>query len=224
MFKNFSVSVRLLMLVICISLVSVVVGFMGLRGMTQAIASFNFVNTDHLVHLRDLKIISDQYSLNIVDATHKVRAGQLSWADAQKKLAQARSTVKEKWAAHPTDDFVGEELKLVTSIEAAFAKGAVAAIVDRPVDVPHVLVKDTTAALHALAHAARDRAIEAVRIGITGSVGKSTTTEVVSAMLMHPDAEAVIGKLGRTVRNMNNHDGLPLVVLRWTVAGVPAGA
>ncbi len=75
MFKNFSVSVRLLMLVICISLVSVVVGFMGLRGMTQAIASFNFVNTDHLVHLRDLKIISDQYSLNIVDATHKVRSG-----------------------------------------------------------------------------------------------------------------------------------------------------
>lgn len=94
----------------------------GLRGMTQAIASFNFVNTDHLVHLRDLKIISDQYSLNIVDATHKVRSGQLSWADAQKKLAQARSTVKEKWAAHPTDDFVGEELKLVTSIEEAFAK------------------------------------------------------------------------------------------------------
>ena len=122
MFKNFSVSVRLLMLVICISLVSVVVAFMGLRGMTQAIASFNFVNTDHLVHLRDLKIISDQYSLNIVDATHKVRSGQLSWADAQKKLAQARITVKEKWAAHPTDDFVGEELKLVTSIEEAFAK------------------------------------------------------------------------------------------------------
>jgi methyl-accepting chemotaxis protein len=90
--------------------------------MTQAIASFNFVNTDHLVHLRDLKIISDQYSLNIVDATHKLRAGQLSWVDAQKKLAQARLTVKEKWAAHPTDDFVGEELKLVTNIEAAFAK------------------------------------------------------------------------------------------------------
>ncbi|MEY3613298.1 MAG: Methyl-accepting chemotaxis protein PctC [Pseudomonadota bacterium] len=120
MFKNSSVSFRLLMLVVCISLVSVVVGFMGLRGMTQAIATFNFVNTDHLVHLRDLKIISDQYTLNIADTTHKVRAGQISMADAHKKLAQARSTVKEKWAAHPTDDFVGEELKLVTSIEAAF--------------------------------------------------------------------------------------------------------
>lgn len=110
------------MLVFCISLVSVLVAVMGLRGMTQAIATFNFVNTDHLVHLRDLKIISDQYTLNIADTTHKVRAGQMSWADAQKKLAQARLTVKEKWAAHPTDDFVGEELKLVTDIEAAFAK------------------------------------------------------------------------------------------------------
>jgi len=53
-------------------------------------------------------------------------------------------------------------------------------------------------------------------IGITGSVGKSTTAEIVSAVLMHPDAEAVAGKVGRTVNNMNNHDGLPLVVLGFT--------
>ena len=50
-------------------------------------------------------------------------------------------------------------------------------------------------------------------IGITGSVGKSTTTEIVSAVLKHPAAEAVIGKVGNTINNMNNHDGLPLVVL-----------
>ena len=50
-------------------------------------------------------------------------------------------------------------------------------------------------------------------IGITGSVGKSTTTEIVSAVLMHPAAEAVVGKIGRTFNNMNNYDGLPLVVL-----------
>ena len=122
MFKNFSVSVRLLVLVICISLVSLVVGLIGLNGMTQAIASFKFVNSDHLVHLRDLKIISDQYTLNVIDTTIKVRSKQMSWADAQTRLANARQTVKDKWAAHPTDDFVGEEKKLVTSIEAGFEK------------------------------------------------------------------------------------------------------
>lgn len=122
MLKNFSVSLRLYLLVICISMVSVLVGVVGLRGMTQAIASFNFVNTDHLVHLRDLKIISDQYSLNIIETTMKVRSSQMSGADAQKRLGEARQTVKEKWAAHPTDDFVGEEKKLVAKIEASFDK------------------------------------------------------------------------------------------------------
>ena len=50
-------------------------------------------------------------------------------------------------------------------------------------------------------------------IGITGSVGKSTATQRVAAVLTHPDAKAVIGKVRRTTNNMNNHDGLPLVVL-----------
>ena len=120
MLKNLSVSLRLFLLAICISLVSVVVGVVGLRGMTQAIASFKFVNTDHLVHLHDLKIISDQYTLHVIDGTMKVRSGQMSWEAARKDLANARETVKEKWAAHPTDDFVGEEKKLVTKIEASF--------------------------------------------------------------------------------------------------------
>ena len=122
MFKNSSVSTRLLILVTFICLLSVVVALLGLRGMTQAIASFNFVNKDHLVHLHDLKIISDQYTLNILDAANKVNSGQMAWSDAQKKLASARQTVKERWAAHPTDDFVGEEKKLVASIEATFLK------------------------------------------------------------------------------------------------------
>jgi UDP-N-acetylmuramoyl-tripeptide--D-alanyl-D-alanine ligase len=92
----------------------------------------------------------------------------------------------------------------------AFEKGAVAAIVDRPVDYPHVLVKDTTAALHALAHAARDRAVEAVRIGITGSVGKTGMKEAIFACL----DRASRGAAHRSVRSYNNHVGVPLSLAR----------
>lgn len=92
----------------------------------------------------------------------------------------------------------------------AFEKGAVAAIVDRPVDFPHVLVKDTTAALHALAHAARDRAVETVRIAITGSVGKTGMKEAIFACL----DRASRGAAHRSVRSYNNHVGVPLSLAR----------
>jgi UDP-N-acetylmuramoyl-tripeptide--D-alanyl-D-alanine ligase len=55
-------------------------------------------------------------------------------------------------------------------------------------------------------------------IGITGSAGKSTTTKMVAAVLSHPSAAPIVGPVGETSNNMNNHDGLPLVILgfdRW---------
>ncbi len=104
----------------------------------------------------------------------------------------------------------GEAMDGHRFIAQAFEKGAVAAIVDRPVDYPHVLVKDTTAALHALAHAARDRAVEAVRIGITGSVGKTGMKEAIFACL----DRASRGAAHRSVRSYNNHVGVPLSLAR----------
>jgi len=104
----------------------------------------------------------------------------------------------------------GEAMDGHKFIAQAFEKGAIAAIVDRPVDYPHVLVKDTTEALHALAHAARDRAVQAVRIGITGSVGKTGVKEAMFACL----DRASRGAAHRSVRSYNNHVGVPLSLAR----------
>src|SRR5688572_6865350 len=43
-------------------------------------------------------------------------------------------------------------------LDKAFASGAAAAIVERPIEQPHVLVEDTSRALEHLARAARNRA------------------------------------------------------------------
>ena len=126
---------------------------------------------------------------------------------------QASGVEMDSRDVKPGDVFValkGEAMDGHRFIDAAFAKGAVAAIVDRPVDYPHVLVEDTTAALHALAHAARDRAIEAVRIGITGSVGKTGMKEAIFACL----DRASRGAAHRSVRSYNNHVGVPLSLAR----------
>ncbi|GAA4051995.1 UDP-N-acetylmuramoyl-tripeptide--D-alanyl-D-alanine ligase [Parerythrobacter jejuensis] len=112
----------------------------------------------------------------------------------------------------PGDLFValkGEAMDGHRFVDKAFASGASAALVDRPVDGPHVLVADTSAALHALAHAARDRA-DAVRIGVTGSVGKTGVKEAIFAAL----DKSSRGQAHRSVRSYNNHVGVPLSLAR----------
>lgn len=91
----------------------------------------------------------------------------------------------------------------------AFANGAAAALVSEPVDWPHVLVADTTAALEALAAASRDRA-DALRIGVTGSVGKTGVKEAIFAALDRSSR----GAAHRSVRSYNNHVGVPLSLAR----------
>jgi UDP-N-acetylmuramoyl-tripeptide--D-alanyl-D-alanine ligase len=97
-------------------------------------------------------------------------------------------------------------------VPAAAAKGAAGAVVSRPVDPADgafglVLVKDTLAALQSLAAAALARRPVKV-VGITGSIGKTTTKEYAAALL------AARFKTLKSTANFNNHLGLPLSLLR----------
>jgi UDP-N-acetylmuramoyl-tripeptide--D-alanyl-D-alanine ligase len=95
-------------------------------------------------------------------------------------------------------------------VERAFQAGAAAAIVSQPVGGPHVLVEDTAAALTALAIAARDRVPEAKILGVTGSVGKTSTKEALAAAL----ERRCHGRVHRSVKSYNNHTGVPLSLAR----------
>ncbi|MDG5748975.1 UDP-N-acetylmuramoyl-tripeptide--D-alanyl-D-alanine ligase [Qipengyuania sp. XHP0207] len=103
----------------------------------------------------------------------------------------------------------GEAMDGHRFLDKAFANGAAGAIVDRPVDWPHILVEDTTEALKALARAARSRT-EAKIIGVTGSVGKTGVKEAIFAAL----ERASRGAAHRSIRSYNNHVGVPLSLAR----------
>ncbi len=125
---------------------------------------------------------------------------------------QASGVEMDSRDVRPGDLFLalkGEAMDGHRFIPQAFAAGAVAAITDRPVEFPHILVKDTSEALRALAYAARDRAA-AVRIGVTGSVGKTGVKEAIFASL----DRASRGGAHRSVRSYNNHVGVPLSLAR----------
>ena len=98
-------------------------------------------------------------------------------------------------------------------VAGALGNGAAGALVSQPVDGPHVLVADTTAALDALARAARQRSAATV-IGVTGSVGKTGTKEALHAAL---DRSAP-GAVHKSVKSYNNHTGVPLSLARMPAA------
>jgi UDP-N-acetylmuramoyl-tripeptide--D-alanyl-D-alanine ligase len=86
-------------------------------------------------------------------------------------------------------------------------KGAVAAIANEPADGPVLVVPDTLVALQNISSWARDVWGGDV-VGITGSAGKTSTKDVVAAML------AASIPVGKTIGNLNNHVGVPLSILR----------
>jgi UDP-N-acetylmuramoyl-tripeptide--D-alanyl-D-alanine ligase len=98
-------------------------------------------------------------------------------------------------------------------VDAAFASGAAGAIVSNPVEGPHVLVGDVAAALTALAIAARERMRGPV-VGVTGSVGKTSTKEALAAALERGRA----GPVHKSVKSYNNHTGVPLSLARMPSA------
>ena len=92
-------------------------------------------------------------------------------------------------------------------IPAAMEKGAAAVLCSRKVgDYPAIYVEDPRIALGQIAHEELKRIGPKV-VGITGSVGKSTTKEMVATVL------ASTFKVSRTPANHNNDIGMPMAIL-----------
>ncbi|MGH9271154.1 MAG: UDP-N-acetylmuramoyl-tripeptide--D-alanyl-D-alanine ligase, partial [Ilumatobacteraceae bacterium] len=93
-------------------------------------------------------------------------------------------------------------------IAAAAASGAAATLAshDHAATLPTVRVRDTGQALIDLAAWARRR-LPAVVVGITGSVGKTTTKDLCVAAI------ATGRRVGANPRSFNNEQGLPVTVL-----------
>lgn len=90
-------------------------------------------------------------------------------------------------------------------LKTAVDKGAIALIVETQnpqLDVPQLLVKDTLKAYQKIGRWWRDR-FDIPIIGITGSVGKTTTKEIIAAVL------GTYGNVLKTQKNYNNEIGVP---------------
>ena len=101
------------------------------------------------------------------------------------------------------DNFDGHEF-----VQKAAEAGAVGALVSRQIScaLPQLLVQDTLVGLQEFAASWR-RDFDLPVVAVTGSNGKTTTKQMLSAIF------AARGPVLATVGNLNNHIGLPLTLL-----------
>lgn len=103
----------------------------------------------------------------------------------------------------------GEKVDGHKFVNDTFEKGAVCALVEQVTETQgtYILVESTLQAIKDIAEGYR-KTLKAKVVGITGSVGKTSTKEMVASILEQKY------KVTKTLGNFNNEIGLPLTVFR----------
>jgi methyl-accepting chemotaxis protein len=107
-----TIRTRLLTVLFVLTLALVATGLATWRVAGIGEAGLRTVYTDRVVPLRDIKAVSDAYTLRVVDNAHKVRASDISFVDGRTIMLRALEAAAkgfETYLAIPKDD---EERKL----------------------------------------------------------------------------------------------------------------
>lgn len=114
--ESWKIRTHLLVLTSTLLLGLLCVGGLGLLGMQSAVHSLETVYLDRVVPLRDLKKIADLYAVDIVDATHKARNGNFTYAESLTRIEQAQREIDQTWQAYKSTTLIPAETRLIAKI------------------------------------------------------------------------------------------------------------
>ena len=86
----------------------------AVSGMSRMNDSLGTVYNDRVAPLRNLKIVADAYAVNIVDNTHKIRAGGVGIDKGIAEINAARAVIDSSWKAYTATYLTDEERGLVS--------------------------------------------------------------------------------------------------------------
>ena len=90
----------------------------SLWSMHNSKTALDSILKDRVVPMRDLKMVADKYAVDIVDASHKARNGNLSFAQSSAKVRAGLRTLHEHWKAYRATRITGDEAALADEAEA----------------------------------------------------------------------------------------------------------
>jgi methyl-accepting chemotaxis protein len=104
------------------------------------------IHDDRVVPLKQLKVISDMYAINIVDTTHKMNHKTVSFPQGERMIQEAKTNITKEWNAYLATYLTPEEQTLVTKAKAQMTNA------DAAVETLYGIIKAQNApALHEFA-------------------------------------------------------------------------
>ncbi len=151
----------------------------------------------------------EESGLTLADAA-RFMGGKLLFADPETKFYKFSTDSRKIAGGELFFALSGERFDAHAFVPAVTSAGAACSVVSKPQEngIPHILVEDTKAALGAFAKNYY-ALFPSVTVGVTGSVGKTTTKEFIAAVLSEKYETA------KTAGNFNNEIGLPLTLLAF---------
>jgi methyl-accepting chemotaxis protein len=111
-----TIKTRLLSSLIALFVCVLGVAASGFWASRTATGGLELVYSTRVASLRDLKIVSDMYAVNIVDAAHKARNGNIDLPAALAMVTQAKDLIAKHWAAYAAKPLDEQETKTVAAI------------------------------------------------------------------------------------------------------------
>ena len=121
-----TISARMTAVFAALVLAMSVMAGVALYSNRQLTAALSSVYVDRVEPLRDLKAISDAYAVDIVDTTHKTRAGTVAFQEALASIERTRGVSAEKWRGYMATFMDDREKRLAAVVVERFATAATA--------------------------------------------------------------------------------------------------
>lgn len=126
--NRLSLKAKLLTVVAILSVLSIVVGVAGLQSSKSSNDALREMYNNRIVSLQHIKVISDSFTIQVIDTCHKVSDGHMAWALGRNKLNEGAGSIQSQWTAYKSQPLTVDEQHVVAEIDGFFgiANGALA--------------------------------------------------------------------------------------------------
>lgn len=203
-----TIKLRLLSALIALFVCVLGVAASGFWASRTATGGLELVYSSRVASLRDLKIVSDMYAVNVVDAAHKARNGNMEMSAAGTMVLEAKGLIAKHWTAYATNPLDEHEAKIVAAV--AQVRADAQRVTE---DLGNVLARGDRAQLDTLV---RDRLYQAID-PLTELIGKLVDRQLEGARETYSSVSATASLANRFNAMAIAAAVLSLCLALWTV-------